>query len=190
MAWLFKSDWVSNPRNPVLTDLDNISRDIRTWGGNVDAAGNSLTNLGGLYTNAGTSTGIGTNTPAYTLDVKAVAANVAARFAGGATGSSNNCQIRIAGTKDGELWMFGPDTISGSGAKDLYFIDLANAGTPVLALIQGTGRVGIGTATPGSKLAVIGLPVYASNSAAIAGGLTAGDCYRTGANPDQVCIVH
>ena len=34
------------------------------------------------------------------------------------------------------------------------------------------------------------LPVYANNAAAITGGLVAGDFYRTGANPDPVCIVH
>jgi len=34
------------------------------------------------------------------------------------------------------------------------------------------------------------LPVYASNTAAIAGGLSAGDFYRTGADPDPVCVVH
>ena len=42
------------------------------------------------------------------------------------------------------------------------------------------GNVGIGK-TPGSKFAVSGLPTYADNTAAIAGGLTAGDCYRTAA---------
>lgn len=34
------------------------------------------------------------------------------------------------------------------------------------------------------------LPVYANNASAIAGGLVAGDFYRTGADPDVVCIVH
>ena len=34
------------------------------------------------------------------------------------------------------------------------------------------------------------IPVYANNAAAIAGGLAAGDFYRTGADPDPVCIVH
>jgi hypothetical protein len=34
------------------------------------------------------------------------------------------------------------------------------------------------------------LSVYANNAAAIAGGLVAGQLYRTGADPDQVCIVH
>lgn len=34
------------------------------------------------------------------------------------------------------------------------------------------------------------LPVYANNAAAIAGGLTVGSFYRTGADPDPVCVVH
>lgn len=34
------------------------------------------------------------------------------------------------------------------------------------------------------------LPVYANNAAAIAGGLVVGDFYRTGGNPDTVCVVH
>ena len=33
-------------------------------------------------------------------------------------------------------------------------------------------------------------PVYANNAAAIAGGLTAGKTYRTGGDPDLLCIVH
>jgi len=54
-----------------------------------------------------------------------------------------------------------------------------------------TGNVAIGTtATPTSKLQVVGLPVYANNAAAIAGGLTIGAFYRTGGDPDVVCIVH
>ena len=31
---------------------------------------------------------------------------------------------------------------------------------------------------------------YANNAAAVAGGLTAGAFYRTGADPDVVCVVH
>jgi hypothetical protein len=34
------------------------------------------------------------------------------------------------------------------------------------------------------------LQVFANNAAAIAGGLLTGDVYRTGADPDPVCIVH
>ncbi len=51
-------------------------------------------------------------------------------------------------------------------------------------------KVGIGTDTPTSKLQVVGLPVYATNALALSGGLTAGAFYRTGADPDPVCVVH
>lgn len=36
----------------------------------------------------------------------------------------------------------------------------------------------------------VDLPVYANNAAAVAGGLTAGKIYRTGGNPDPICVVH
>ncbi|MBF0497704.1 MAG: hypothetical protein HQK58_14200 [Deltaproteobacteria bacterium] len=35
-----------------------------------------------------------------------------------------------------------------------------------------------------------GLSAYANNAAAVAAGLTAGVLYRTGADPDVVCVVH
>lgn len=56
--------------------------------------------------------------------------------------------------------------------------------------ITGAGFVGIGTDAPKSALHVVGLPIYANNAAAAAGGLTAGAFYRTGADPDPVCVVH
>ena len=60
----------------------------------------------------------------------------------------------------------------------------------IIWLITSPGNVGIGTTNPHSKLAVVGLPVYANNAAAITGGLAAGDFYRDGADPDLVWIVH
>ena len=56
--------------------------------------------------------------------------------------------------------------------------------------IDKDGNVGIGTTSPNSKFAVVGLPVYSNNAAAITGGLVAGDFYRTGGDPDLVCVVH
>lgn len=56
--------------------------------------------------------------------------------------------------------------------------------------VAGDGKVGVGTTSPKSALHVVGLPVYANNAAAIAGGLTAGAFYRTGADPDPVMVVH
>jgi len=41
-----------------------------------------------------------------------------------------------------------------------------------------------------NNAAIPDLPPYANNAAAIAGGLTAGDFYRTNGDPDTVCIVH
>lgn len=41
-----------------------------------------------------------------------------------------------------------------------------------------------------APVTISSLAVYANNAAAIAGGLTVGQIYRTGADPDVVCIVH
>jgi len=51
-------------------------------------------------------------------------------------------------------------------------------------------RLGIGQTKPKSRLSVVGLAVFANNAAAIAGGLTPGDFYRTGGDPDLVAVVH
>ena len=53
-------------------------------------------------------------------------------------------------------------------------------------------NVGIGTTSPGSKLAVVGLPGYASDAVASTGGLVAGDFYQTSSHatlPDGVVMV-
>ena len=78
-----------------------------------------------------------------------------------------------------------------SGYMELRAVD-TDATDHMIMRINGDngGRVGIGTTEPHSKLAVVGFPSYANNAAAIAGGLTVGDLYRTGADPDVVCVVH
>jgi hypothetical protein len=50
------------------------------------------------------------------------------------------------------------------------------------------GNVGIGSTTPGSALSVVGLPVFTNNAAAASLGV--GAFYRTGGDPDLVCVVH
>ena len=83
--------------------------------------------------------------------------------------------------------------ISRAGADNTgkFSIDLYVAGVlGTKMVIDENGNMGIGTTAPKSKLHVVGLPIYANNAAAVAGGLTAGAFYRTGADPDPVCVVH
>lgn len=61
-------------------------------------------------------------------------------------------------------------------------------GTTMMTMLS--GNIGIGTTTPTSKIQVVGLPAYINNAAAVAGGLTVGAFYRTGGDPDLVCVVH
>jgi hypothetical protein len=81
-----------------------------------------------------------------------------------------------------------PVTINNGSSTGSIFI-LQDNGSAVVTVLDG-GNVGIGTATPTSKLQVVGLSAYANNTLAAAGGLTAGAFYRTGGDPDVVCVVH
>lgn len=90
----------------------------------------------------------------------------------------------------------------------IYAANLAAAGTDkrlgiIAAATDGatnTGRWDFYTMNAGvlairfkikkNTVSMMGLPVYANNAAALAGGLVAGDCYRTGGDPDPVCVVH
>jgi hypothetical protein len=80
----------------------------------------------------------------------------------------------------------GNDNASWDRAFRTYMLTVNSAAM----VVSGNGNVGIGTSNPTSKLQIIGLPVYANNAAAITGGLTAGALYRTGGDPDVVCVVH
>jgi hypothetical protein len=60
----------------------------------------------------------------------------------------------------------------------------------VVGYFDKTGNFGVGTYQPTSRLHVLGLAAYANNAAAVAAGLTAGAFYRTGSDPDAVCVVH
>jgi hypothetical protein len=115
--------------------------------------------------------GIGTTSPANLLDVENSGASTAGIVIGNGTGK----------------WQLG---VGINAANDRLFGIYDRVGGTTNFIINQNGYVGIGTTSPHSKLAVVGLPVYASNAAAIAGGLAAGDFYRTGADPDPVCCVH
>lgn len=81
-----------------------------------------------------------------------------------------------------------------------------NTGYATMIILYDTGNIKFRNAVSGTKdteitwvesgtfsstgLNLPTLSSYANNAAAIAGGLVAGDLYRTGGDPDVVCIVH
>lgn len=81
------------------------------------------------------------------------------------------------------FWSYGSGPTTKTGFR---FIsresDGGNSSTPLV--IDGNDNIGINKPLPNSKLAVEGLPVYANNAAALVGGLTAGDFYKTAATGD------
>lgn len=158
MAWNFNPliNWVSAPRNPAAADLDNIAKDLRTWGGNVDAASYNLANLGVLtFAAAGYisgNLGIGVAKPAS---------------------ATNRVQIRV-----------GAD-------NDLYIQNVTDTAVKFNATnAAGAANIPMHFDASRFRFLLSGIPVYANNAAAVAGGLQAGDKYRTGADPDYECIVH
>jgi hypothetical protein len=139
------------------------------------------------------NTGIGTISPAYKLDV-ASAGNTVANFATTNTIdrstlvriTNNNTtptywNYAIGGTGNGLGLVNGEYYIEcpGAGGKDFLIRNQTSASTETFRIKGSNGFVGIGTASPTSKLQVVGLPVFADNTSALAGGLTVGAFYRT-----------
>lgn len=85
----------------------------------------------------------------------------------------------------GKVRKFGSPSGTITSAYGLYLEDITAGTTNNYAIYSlggksyFAGNVGIGKTSPGSKLSVVGLPAYADNAAALAGGLTAGDFYYT-----------
>ena len=122
--------------------------------------------------------GIGTNTPGAKLEV-----------ADYPEGTNNPVAIRLRNLRStvDHYWEI---RAYDSGLGGPYGRFAINGGIPFRndrLVITTQGRVGIGTTDPQSPLQVVGLPEYADNAAAVAGGLTAGAFYRTG---DLLKVVH
>lgn len=80
MAWNSRTNWGPSDNKPTYTDLNSWGLDLRTWGGNVDAGGYNLTNLGSLSATTVSATaavsasfagavGINTVNPTFQLEI-------------------------------------------------------------------------------------------------------------------------
>lgn len=65
-----------------------------------------------------------------------------------------------------------------------------SAAMDFVTMNAGTRTVKLSLTKTGLNTPLAAIPVFANNAAAVTGGLVAGDHYRTGADPDQLCIVH
>lgn len=145
---------------------------------------------------AGTANGL-----AYLNGSKVLTTGSALTFDGAnvaVNGTTNNITLRAVSTSNTVELQSRPDISCSRLISSSYLLDFATVtNQPILFTVNSSEQMrltntglGIGSSAPTSKLQVVGLPVYANNAAAIAGGLTAGAFYRTGSDPDPVCVVH
>lgn len=132
--------------------------------------------------------GIGTSLPGYLLDVVGNAnATITSRVRNNNSGASSYAMMGVNAYGNSWGWRIGSTAANGNA----FELVLEAFGTPsVKMVVTTTGKFCVGSVVPTSPIQVPGLPVYANNAAAVAGGLTAGAFYRTGADPDPVCVVH
>jgi hypothetical protein len=95
--------------------------------------------------------------------------------------------MRLGGSGNGQACLTAGVLASNNSAPYLQGIYGNGVGFGNIILNPNGGSIGIGTKTPKSKLSVVGLVEFTDNTAALVGGLTVGDFYRTG---DILKVVH
>jgi hypothetical protein len=134
---------------------------------NITGIGNSCLGEQSLY---GVSSGIG-NTAVGRLGLADV------------TTADMNTSI---GTNTGRGIVTGSNnTILGANVTSL-----AAATTDNIILATGQGTIRARFNRTRWNMPLTQLSIYANNAAAITGGLASGDLYRTGGDPDLICVVH
>lgn len=156
-------------------ELNSGATILNQYGVKVEGMANA-TNNWAFYSNSPTKsffggpTQINYSTPITQSNVLEVNGSIRA------TSFSNTTGVVLGG---GFSTGFGGLSITGGTPYSNIQSIQEGVGYTNLILQRQGGNVGIGTPTPTSKLQVVGLPVYADNTAALAGGLTAGAFYRT-----------
>jgi hypothetical protein len=156
-----------------------------TTAGTLILAKDSLGNL--AYVSASqlqtTLDGAGLATDA---DIAALSASISTIFDGSGDGVFNTVQANINGTGTnfkvgddvyiGDMNVTNTMVVSGQGSRTVGYIQFGSGSN--MPTIGGGGE---------NHLNIDNIPAYASNAAALSGGLSYGDIYRNG---DNLCIAH
>ena len=183
--------WHHNALSAEVKAIENHLGTAKTAGSIIFAGSGgaySEDNSNLFWDNANKRLGIGTSSPLYSVDVSGRAIRLGLDKTGGGR------LVITSNPNDNKVIMEAFSSDMSSSASEFSLAGKYGGNVPIVGLfgdkVYIPGIVGIGTPNPTSPLQVTGLPVYANNAAAIAGGLTVGALYRTGGDPDVVCVVH
>jgi hypothetical protein len=147
-----------------------------------------------LQSNTNGSVGIGTNTPAVKLDIsQSQAAQTAVRVVN--TDTTSAASASYIATQGGvSVDLTAEQNAQGDiGTSSAHPLVIKSNNVERMR-VTSAGDVGIGTSSPQKKLHVNGtlrfqgLPTYADNTAAIAGGLVADDVYKTSTGELRIVV--